>query len=411
MGRQRNEMNKITDKRAVTRITFLFMMLYLVSYVTRINYSAVIAEMVNAEGIQKSLASLALTASAVTYGVGQLISGFLGDRVEPKRLVFCGLLVTVSMNVLIPLCRTPYQMTLVWGINGFAQAFMWPPLVKLMTMLLAEDAYKSACVRVSWGSSFGTILVYLVSPVCIHFAGWRTIFLLSALCAALMAVLWLKKCPSIGDPSGVSGRETAKHVQIPKSVFLILPCIMLAIILQGMLRDGVTTWMPSYISETFHLSSKTAILSGVILPLFSILTYQITSLIYRKVLHNELLLAALIFFVGFMAAMLLFLTKSASVWLSVLFSALLTGCMHGVNLILICMTPPYFKRFGRISFMSGLLNFCTYAGSAISTFGVAVFSDAFGWNSTVFLWALIALGGAVVCFALCKCWSRFVGEA
>ncbi len=404
-------MNKIAEKHAVNRMILLFTVLYLISYVTRINYGAVIAEMVSAEGMQKSLASLALTASAVTYGVGQLISGFLGDRIEPKKLIFCGLLVTISMNLLIPLCHTPYQMTLVWGINGMAQAFMWPPLVKLMTVLFTEETYKRSCVIVSWGSSFGTILVYLLSPVCIYFAGWRAIFILSALCAAVMAAIWLKKCPSIGAFSGTAGTEAKEHTQIPKPVLLLLPGIMLAIVLQGMLRDGVTTWMPSYISETFHLSSKISILTGVVLPVFSILAFQVTSLVYRKTVRNELVLSGMIFLVGFLAALILAFINGKSAGASVFLSALLTGCMHGVNLILICMVPPYFKRFGRISLASGMLNFCTYVGSAASTFGMAVFSERFGWNNTVFLWSAIALFGGVICFVLCKSWGRFRNEA
>ena len=45
--------------------------------------------------------------------------------------------------------------------------------------------------------------------------------------------------------------------------------VMIAIVMQGMLRDGVTTWMPSYISETYNLSNAIAILTGVVLPVFS----------------------------------------------------------------------------------------------------------------------------------------------
>lgn len=404
-------MNKITETHAVKRMILLFTALYLISYVTRINYGAVIAELVSAEGIQKSLASLALTASAVTYGAGQLISGFLGDRIEPKKLIFSGLLVTIFMNLLIPFCRTPYQMTAVWGINGMAQAFMWPPLVKIMTVLFTEETYKKACVIVSWGSSCGTILVYLLSPVCIYFAGWRAIFVLSALCAAVMAAIWLKKCPGVKEFSGVAAAETQERKPLTRNIIFLLPGIMLAIALQGMLRDGVTTWMPSYISETFHLSSKISILTGVVLPVFSIVTFQVTSLIYRKKVRNELLLSGILYLTGFTAALVLALTNGANAGLSVFLTALLTGSMHGVNLILVCMVPPYFKRFGRISFASGMLNFCTYVGSAVSTFGMAVFSERFGWNSTVFLWSTIALFGGGACLAISKGWGRFAKEA
>ena len=186
---------------------------------------------------------------------------------------------------------------------------------------------------------------------------------------------------------------------------------MLAIALQGMLRDGVTTWMPSYISETFHLSSKISILTGVVLPVFSIVTFQVTSLIYREKVRNELLLSGMLYLTGFTAALVLALTNGANAGLSVFLTALLTGSMHGVNLILVCMVPPYFKRFGRISFASGMLNFCTYVGSAVSTFGMAVFSERFGWNSTVFLWSAIALFGGGACLAISKGWGRFAKEA
>lgn len=97
-------MNPIENKRQVTRLMLLFMTTYLISYLTRVNYAAVVTEIADAEGILRSVASLALTGSAVTYGVGQLLSGWLGDRIQPRTLVFCGLLTTLLTNLLIPLC-------------------------------------------------------------------------------------------------------------------------------------------------------------------------------------------------------------------------------------------------------------------------------------------------------------------
>ena len=64
--------------------------------------------------------------------------------------------------------------------------------------------------------------------------------------------------------------------------------IMIAIVLQGMLRDGVTTWMPSLIGETYNLGSSIAILTSVVLPIFSILSFSLT-------FPREKLLALLIF--------------------------------------------------------------------------------------------------------------------
>lgn len=397
-------MQKITNKRKVREITVLFMILYFVSYITRINYSAVISEIVSSEGVAKSLAALALTASSVTYGIGQLISGFLGDRIEPKRVVLIGLSITIAMNLLIPECKSPYQMTAVWAVNGFAQAFMWPPIVKLMATLFSGEDYQKGTVIVSWGSSLGTIAVYLISPLCILLAGWRMIFFFAAVVAIVMIIIWTVKCPLIGVSS--EKKHKNKSGKIPGNYILMLFVIMIGIVLQGVLRDGVSTWMPSYISETFNLDSMAAILSGVVLPIFGILTYQITSLIYRKMVKGELMLSGILFAICCFAAFMLFVLNGVSTACSVAFFALLNGCSHGINLILVCMIPPYFSRFGNISFISGLLNFCTYVGSSVSVYGVAVFSEKYSWGSTLLLWALVALAGALICLLFNKNWEK-----
>ena len=162
---------KIRSKKRVNALAFLFAITYMVSYITRINYGAVILEMTTETGISKSLLSMAVTGSFITYGAGQIVTGILGDRFSPKKLVFFGLLLTVGMNLLIPLSSNPYQMLVVWCVNGFAQSFMWPPMVRLMSAYLTDEDYKKVVGKVSWGSSVGTILVYLFSPVLISFSG------------------------------------------------------------------------------------------------------------------------------------------------------------------------------------------------------------------------------------------------
>ena len=82
--------------------------------------------------------------------------------------------------------------------------------------------------------------------------------------------------------------------------------------------------------------------------------------------------------------------------------------MHGVNLLLICMVPPYYKNRGGVSTISGLLNSCTYIGSSISTYGIAAIADRFGWHTTVFMWIIIAAAGSIVCFACVRPWKKFI---
>ena len=399
-------MEKLKTKKDITKMTILFTFTYMISYITRINYGAIIAEMVTSTNLSKALLSMAVTGSFVTYGVGQIISGICGDKFSPKKLVFYGLLLSVSMNILIPFCKNAYQMLFVWCINGFAQAFMWPPIVRLMTTFFSDEDYKKASVKVSWGSSFGTIIVYLTAPVIISLSGYKAVFFFSATLGLIMAFVWNKLCydAEILPKAHKDKPETKGEISVLFTPLML--GVMLAIILQGMLRDGVTTWMPSYISETYNFSSTISILTGVILPLFSILSFQVASRLYISKLKNPLLCSGVIFGAGAVSSLALVLFTGKSAVLSVIFSALLTGCMHGVNLMLICMVPAFFQKHGNVSTVSGVLNSCTYIGSALSTYGIALLSDKFGWSFTLYVWLSIAVLGTVICLICTKPWKK-----
>ena len=201
---------KLAARQSVRSLTMLLMAVYFVSYLTRVNYGAVVSEIVAVEGIRKSAASLALTGSAVTYGAGQLVSGCLGDRIEPKRMICCGLCITIAMNLAVPLCRTAAPMVVLWSINGFAQSLLWPPLVRLMTAFLSEEDYRRTCVQVSGGSAVGTAAVYLISPLLIRLSGWRSVFTACAAAAVVMLLVWLRRCPaSPQNPASRKRRITA----------------------------------------------------------------------------------------------------------------------------------------------------------------------------------------------------------
>ncbi len=385
------------------KFTLLFAVTYMISYITRINYGTVISEMVTGTGLTKSMLSLAVTGSFITYGVGQVVSGIVGDKLSPKKLISVGLLVSVIMNVLIPVCTNHYQMLAVWCVNGFAQAFMWPPMVRIMTTIFSSEEYKTACVKVSWGSSMGTIVLYLLSPLIIAVSGWKAVFFFSAICGIIMIFVWNKLCVYKEEKRAEVKEKQSGNIAVLFKPFMI--GIMLAIVLQGMLRDGVTTWMPSYIAETYNLSNIISILTGVLLPLFSIFTFYITSYVYKNNIKNVVTCAGTVFGVGVVSALALVLFTGKSVVLSILFSALLTGAMHGVNLLLICMVPHYFVKYGNVSTVSGVLNSCTYIGSAVSTYGIALLSEKFNWSFTLFVWLMIALSGTLVCFLCVKPWK------
>ena len=417
MGREVSALtSNQVSRRNIRLLILLSAAVYFSSYLTRLNYSAVLVEMIASEHYTRSAASAALTGLFITYGAGQLLSGYLGDRTKPQLLIFAGLLASAAMNLLIPLCPGTGLMTAVWCVNGLAQAMMWPPLVRILSELLSEADYKTATVRVSWGSSLATILIYLTAPLFIQWGGWRLIFFVCAVFALIMAFVWIfcfRKLESKMRAnrlvpvahSAVNGKGTG----IPSTLWGVLALIMLAIVMQGLLRDGITTWMPSYISETFDLGSWISILTSVALPLFSLVTFQLTEFLNRHLLRNELSCACAIFAVGTIALLALKFAGDAFA-AAVACMTLAVGCMHGVNLLLICMVPPFFRSTGKTSLISGLLNSCTYIGSALSTYAIAVITDHFGWSATLLIWLLIASVGTLCCLLCIRRWSAYKSQ-
>ena len=113
-----------------------------------------------------------------------------------------------------------------------------------------------------------------------------------------------------------------------------------------------------------------------------------------------MLCAACVYAAGALCSLaLLFFRKSAgtpSVIASIFLLATVVGCMHAVNLLFTCFVPRRFRRFGHVSWVSGLTNFGTYAGSALSAYGFAALTEKSGWGSTVVSWAVISALGAAV---------------
>lgn len=396
------------------RLTLLCAAVYFCSYLTRLDYGAVMVEMVRAEGFSRVDASAALTGLFITYGFGQLISGYLGDRVRPQLLIFFGLIACGLMNLLIPFCPSPAWMTVVWSMNGLAQAMMWPPLVRIMSQHMTESEYKVATVHVSWGSSLGTIVIYLMIPLLLKVSSWRGVFYCAAAVGLGMAAFWMARYGRVertmplqeqaapADEPGDAGKSGGGL----RALMPLLAIMMGVIICQGTLRDGITTWMPTYLADTYHMESGKSILTGVLLPLFGMVCYQIVLWMNRKLVENELQCAAIIFGVGLVSLLALRLLHAHSFALSVLILAFAVASMHGVNLIMTCMTPKYLAGSGKISMISGLLNACTYIGSALSMYGVALIADRFGWTVTESLWCAVALLGTLCAAACVPKWGK-----
>ena len=399
------------------RLAWLLTLIYFTSYVTRINFAAIVQAVITDTGYEKASLSIILVGLSITYGLGQIINGRLGDVFKPVNMIFCGLSVATVVNLLFPFASSSIVfMAVLWAINGFAQAMMWPPIVKILVSSSDEKMYSYSVIRVSWGSSFGTILVYLTAPLIISLLGWKAVMYASAILGAAVSVFWFIIKGRIGVSSEAveqisESTVEQKKFKLPSVAILPLAFIALAIIFQGMLRDGVTSWMPTYLKEVFGYADEISILCTLSLAVFSIFAFTVIGEIYKRLFKNEVACAAVIFGIAVVGCVVMFVLYNLSGAVFTIFMlALITGLMHGVNLMLISYVPKRFKKYGNISTISGAVNSCTYIGSAIFTYAIAVLSEKIGWQNTVGVWAVIAALGTTCCLIAVPLWKRFINK-
>lgn len=401
-------MKKIENIKHIKQLVLLCAAVYFVSYLTRINYAAVLVEIIQSEEIAKTAASIPLTVLFVSYGFGQLVSGYMGDCFQPEKLIMSGLLLTTAMNVALPISQSYLWMTAVWCVNGFAQALMWPPIVKIMTTYLLQVHYKKYIAYVTYGSHLGTMVVYFMAPAVIQMAGWKMVFLLSALLALVMLLVWKQKIYHIEEyareVTGEARTENKEKISMGYLPFsgtavLLLMSIMLANVPQGILRDGVSSWMPTYITDVFQVKSSISILTGVALPIFSIIVTYMTSLINRKWIKNEAALASLFFGISIISNYLLCTAGKQMPLLSVLCLLLMNAMANGINFTYTNLAVANFEKYGKTAFVTGAINSSVYIGSAISMYGIAYITEHFGWDSTLLAWGFISCIGLVVCMS------------
>ncbi|MBR2971376.1 MAG: MFS transporter [Clostridia bacterium] len=400
------------DKKKYSRagIIALCSMVYFVSYFSRKDFAVVMAGMISEGAIDRVNAGLVGTMLFAFYGIGQLLSGYLGDKIKPKYLIMFGLSVTAICNALMPFVPEGLMIA-VWGINGLAQAMLWPPIVKILSHYLDHQTYVTANLVVTAAAHVATVLLYAFVPLCLTFMSWESVFIVAAILAFASMVVFaiamriiLPECVEEKEiktekeqsPTPVSSKNDCNILSVMKEsgIFTVFICIIVV----GFLRDGIESWLPMLYSEAFGRDVSESTLVSIILPIFSIVSISVVTALHRKkVFRNEVSGSAILFGLSLVSAipLAIFVSMDGTFFgiASLFLTAFVCSAMHGANFLLISCLPGRFAKFGRAATVSGVCNSCVYIGAAISTYGIALVSKAMGWSVTVVTWCgILALG-------------------
>jgi OPA family glycerol-3-phosphate transporter-like MFS transporter len=399
------------------RLLFALLWLsYFAANLGRLSYVTIMIEIINREGFSAASAGLVGTGFFICYGAGQIGSGYIGDRLPPRWLVFTGLFCTGLANLAMSLAVTSGQMLVIWCFNGAIQSILWPPIVRVIVENYPGPAREKACVNIATTYPIATLVSYAVCAGIILVFSWRVVFFSVAVFLFAVSALWgvvfgrMERRPDVPRQEGVKpdaprilpGRSSGRKV-LPFAALVILCGALIA---QGALRDGLMAWIPAYLAQTFALQTSTAILFSGLLPLINLAGIYVCQLLFRLI-GDEVRTSLCLYGVSTLSALGLRFLGGFHITASLAFFALITACMMGINLMLVSFVPTHFSRLRIVAFISGLTNAMVYIGSSIATFGIGLAADKFGWSSLLLILVALSLISALLCLLAAPRWQAF----
>ena len=398
-------------------------LVYFSQYFGRYNYAASMVAIGQKQGWDTALLGLIASIIFVTYGFGQLFTGWLGDRLNPKAMIFVGCAGSAGCNLWMGLSGSLLQMQLAWGLNGLFCALIWAPMVRLLTVYMPADRLRKSILAFTYATSLGVTGTYLLTSFLVSRFDWRVAFYVPAVIGLVASLGWLAvsftsgKTPARvpeGERSGqmpdrAAGGAPPRKGEAFLSVYVRsgLPLLLAAILLMGLLKDGMMTWVPQMISDTFQVEAYLSIFLSAALPLVNSLSVWLVRRISRGHEGDDMRNGSLLF-LGAVAGMgVLLLAGGLHPLLSVVLFSIISTFVTGTNVILISFVPLQFTAMGRTSTIAGLTNAFTYLGSALSGWGLGWIAGRYGWGVVNWVLAGLCVLGCVICLAARPLWRRF----
>ncbi len=219
-------------------------------------------------------------------------------RKKPYQMIFAGVLGSGICNGIMGLSGTVWQMAVVWCVNGLFQSLIWSPIIKLFSDWIPTGSQKKFCVNINSSVPIGTFAAYGLTALIVWKFHWRTVFFFSSLCLAAISLIWfigsrkirkdLEENGILEDQVLVLQNKKQADVSMWELVLvsgMIFFCF--GLMFQGVLKDGVTTWIPTYIREEYHMESVISIISTTVIPIFNLSGVYLASIANRKIFKSE----------------------------------------------------------------------------------------------------------------------------
>ncbi|MBQ8341107.1 MAG: MFS transporter [Clostridia bacterium] len=371
---------------------------YLAVYMARNVLSAVQSEMVLGDFSQGFIVGTLPSVSFGCYAVGQLINGFIGERIKARYMMSAGLLFAGATTLIFSLIvvEGSFLAMVAYGATGFFLAMIYGP----MTKLVSENTEPEHATRCSLGYTFASFFGSPLAGMLAYFFAWQTVFAVSSAALIVMSVavftvvLLFEKKGIV--KYGQYKREKAKSSESGIKILLKRQIVKFAFIamITSIIRIGFISMLSEYFRDNLLFSEDQSKLIYTVVTLGLSVTIFVVAFVYER-LHRNMNLTILLMFssaVCFFVAVRVVSNPYADIVL--LFFAIMSS--NSAATMLWSRYCPSLRDTGMVSGATGFLDFLGYMAAAIFN---AIFGNTmatFGWNNLIFVMIGLMAAGVLI---------------
>ncbi len=376
-------------------------LVYATSYLGKVNYSANITQIITHFGVTKSEAGLVPTMFFFAYGAGQVINGLLCKHYPIRWMIPGSLLVSATINLIVGLTPNFAIIKWLWMVNGFALSVLWPCLIRLSSESFSQKSLSKSVLALGTTVASGTLVIYGLSAFFATFNGFRLAFYAAALADTAVAVFWFfsfRKLQSraLSEKNSEVLPENAPQEQKqtilrPRLVWTMVVVLCLFAVGCNLMKDGLNTWVPSILKDTYGFDDSIAIFLTLFLPIMAIFGTFFAVFLHKKIADFVSHCLVLFLLMGVLIGGILWSLdahQAAVMLLCLIVTSLLASSMNNV---ITSMFPMYMRGSVNSGMVAGVVDGFCYLGSAISSYGLGSVAENHGWAAT--FWLLLGVCG------------------
>lgn len=370
---------------------------YLGVYIARNILGTVTPQMIESTSLTTEYIGEMSSLFFVSYAVGQLINGIIGDKIKASYMMVMGLLFAGLCNFVFPGLASQVTLAkIVYGLSGFFLSMIYAP----MTKLVSENTKPMHAVRCSMGFSFSALLGSPIAGVLATIFVWENVFKVGSVILIFMGVLcfatflWMERVgivkynqyssASKGNPIG--GVKVLLEHRIIK--FTIIS------IITGVVRTTVVFWLPTYLAQYLEFTAKQSATIFTIATLVISMSTFITVFVYERLGQNMDLTILLAFASSAVSFFGVYSIKIPAINIVLMVLAILSA--NGASSMLWSKYCPSLRDTGMVSSATGFLDFASYMAAAVSSSIFANAVSSIGWGNLILIWfGLMVVGVAI----------------